>query len=498
MSTTTAEQSLWLHTAPGAVEYPTLSGEHHADIAVIGGGIAGLTTAVLLARRGADVVVLEADRIGAGVSGSNTAKVTALQSTMYSAIERSHDTGVAMSYAGAAAAGVELVAELAEGVDCDLHRAPAVTFAYAAEERATVEAEYGAAERAGLPVDWADRLDLPFTTYGAVRLVGQIVLHPAKYVRGLAEALLAAGGRIFENSRVRDVSVTSPYRLGTAGGTVTAEQVVVATHYPILDRGLFFARLDAQRSYCIAARLSSGAPPEDLAISVDNPSWSLSRFGEYLIVGGQSHPAGERGIDSGRYAALEAFARRHFDVAEITHRWSAQDPKAYDGLPMVGSYLPGASTLWVATGFAKWGLAMGSAAGEILADRITGTGNPYADLFSPHRVTLSSAPTLLQQNAKVARDIVGDRLAPAEASDVDDVPFDSARVLSDGLGKKGVYRDRMGGTHAVSLRCTHLGCLLRFNGAERSWDCSCHGSRFDVDGAVLEGPATRPLPRRDP
>ncbi|MDT7797106.1 MAG: hypothetical protein QOI78_539, partial [Actinomycetota bacterium] len=453
MTTTTDRQSLWLHTVPDAPAYPALSGRHDADVAVVGGGVAGLTTALLLARHGAEVVVLEAGRVGSGASGNNTAKVTALQATRYSTLEREHDPAVAAGYAAAATAGVELVAALAEGIDCDLHRAPATTFAHTAEETATVRAEAGAAERAGLPVEWTERLDLPFPTFGAVRLPDQIVLHPAKYVRGLAEAFVAEGGRIFEHSRVRDVSVTAPYRAHTADGTLRARHVVIATHYPILDRGLFFARLEAQRSYCVAARLSSGTPPEDLAISAGSPAWSLSRHGDHLIVGGQSHPAGERGVDFGRYRALAEFARRHFDVAEITHRWSAQDPQPYDHLPMAGTYLPGAANMWVATGFDKWGLAMGTVAGEVLADRITGLPHPHAELFSPHRVTLSGTPALLQQNFEVVKDLIGDRLLPPDAADPDDIPVDTARVLSDGRGRKGVYRDRDGVTHAVSLRC---------------------------------------------
>ncbi|MCG8915848.1 FAD-dependent oxidoreductase [Actinokineospora sp. PR83] len=494
--TTTAEQSLWLGET--TVEHLPLTGEQQAQVAVIGGGIAGLTTALLLQRRGMDVVVVEAERVGSGVSGNNTAKVTALQSTMYSTIEQRHGALAAAGYAAAATAGVRLVSTLAEGINCDLHRAPAATFAYSQDERAKVEAEMRAADRAGLAVEWTEQLDLPFPIHGAVRLPDQIVLHPAKYVRGLAAAFTAEGGRIHERSRVRSVSVTAPYRVSTADGAVVAEQVVVATHYPMLDRGLFFARLDAERSYCIAARLRSGTPPHDLAISAGSESWSFSRHGEHLIVGGQGHPAGERGVDAGRYTALADFAHRHFDVAEVTHRWSAQDPKPYDNLPMVGSYLPGSARLWVATGFAKWGLAMGSVAGEVLADRITGVDTPHAELFSPHRVSLRSAPTLVQQNLKVAKDIVGDRLTTSDASATAEVPVDEGRVVSDGVGKKGVYRDQAGVVHAVSLRCTHLGCLLRFNGAERSWDCPCHGSRFDVDGAVLEGPAVEPLPRRDP
>ena len=504
--TTTGEQSLWLGDTATMPGHDPLSGARRADVAVIGGGIAGLTTALSLRRRGLDVVVLEAARVSGGVSGNNTAKVTALQSTMYTTITKEHGTATAAKYASAARAGVDLVAELATTIDCELRRAPAATFAYTEDERDTVLREAEAAAAAGLPVEQVDQLDLPFPTYGAVRLPEQVVLHPVKYVRGLAAALVAAGGQVFEHSRVRHVSATAPYSVRTADGEVTADHVVVATHYPILDRGLFFARLEAERSYCVAARLRSGRPPAELAISAGSPAWSIGHHGDLLIVGGQGHQAGDRGVDDSRYAALADFATTHFDVEEITHRWSAQDARAYDQLPMVGSYLPGAGRLWVATGFAKWGLAMGTVAGAVLADRITGEETPHAEVFAPHRVSLRSTPTLVRQNAKVAKDLVGDRFTPADTEDPrgeadaagPHLPVDTARVLPDGRGKKGVYRDRTGKLHAVSLRCTHMGCLVRFNGAERSWDCPCHGSRFDVDGTVLEGPAVDPLPKREP
>ncbi|WP_410651461.1 NAD(P)/FAD-dependent oxidoreductase [Amycolatopsis sp. cmx-4-54] len=351
--TTTTEQSLWLRDDAYPTNSVPLSGRHIADVVVIGGGITGLTTALSLLRRGFDVTLLEADTIGRGVSGNNTAKVTALQSTKYTTLTRTHGAETATAYAAAATAGVELLSTLAEPIDCDLQRAPAATFAYTENERETVRQEADAAAAAGLPVHWTETLDVPFSTFGAVRLPGQVLLHPAKYVRGLAALFLADGGRMFERSRVTSVSTTSPFDVITTEGSVKAEQVVVATHYPILDRGLFFARLDAERSYCVAARLRSGELPEDLAISAGSPAWSLSRHGDHLIVGGQSHSAGDSGVDFSRFTALSDFAHQHFDVAEVTHRWSAQDPKAYDGLPMVGSYFPGTSGLWVGTGFAK-------------------------------------------------------------------------------------------------------------------------------------------------
>jgi glycine/D-amino acid oxidase-like deaminating enzyme/nitrite reductase/ring-hydroxylating ferredoxin subunit len=493
MTTTTERQSLWL-AEPGRT-YPALDGTVTADVAVVGAGITGLTTALQLKRAGLQVAVVEADRVGHGASGNNTAKVSALQATVYSELTAQHGVATATSYAGANLAGVETVAEIVEreGIDCDLRRRPAVTYAIDESERASVAAEFEAAGDAGLDVV-QESPDLPFPVYGGVRLDDQLSVHPVRYLRGLAAAVDGDGSRILEHSRVRKVRGG---RVHTESGTVRAERVVIATHAPLLDRGGYFARLEAVRSYCVAARLRSGSPPEALAINAGDPVWSIASAGDLLIVGGQGHPAGERGVDARRYAALEAFAREHWDVAEIAHRWSAQDLYAYDGLPMIGPYLPGSRNLYVATGYRKWGLATATAAAELLTDTITGKDHPWASVFAPYRLSLRGVPHLARLNTKVAVDLIGDRLRPAEVSDPAAVPRGEARVLRDGLDRAGVYRDEDGVVHAVSLRCTHLGCLLRFNGAETSWDCPCHGSRFDVDGGVLEGPAVKPLPRKD-
>ncbi len=499
LDTTSAAESLWLDTAP-PTDYPALAREIEVDVAIIGGGIAGLTVALLLKRDGARVAVLEAGRVATGVTGCTTAKVSALQATMYSTISERHGADAAAVYGEASLAGVERVAAIVgeEGIACDLQRRPAFTYAADESEREAVEQELEAAGRAGLRAEAVDGPDLPYATHGAVRLKQQLQLQPVRYVQALAAAVDGSGSHVLENSRVLTVQERPPVRAVTAGGTVRAEHIVVATHYPILDRGMYFSRLKVQRSYCIAARLVGGTPPQGMSISAGSQSRSIRSFAEWLIVGGEGHPSGSGKAKPERFERLAAFAREHWDVATVGHRWSAQDPVPYDHLPMIGPYRPRSSRLWVSTGFMKWGLSTATFGAAILADRIAGRPNAWAETFSPNRLSLRSAHEVMQLGAKFSADLVGDRVRPPQALFTDSIPAGEARVVADGLGKKGVFRDDSGQLHAVSLRCTHLGCLLRFNAAERSWDCPCHGSRFSVDGTVLEGPAVHPLDRRDP
>ena len=495
--TTSATESLWLDGADPPPRTPALHGQH-VDVAVIGAGITGATTALLLAREGVTVALIEAVRAGHGVTGTTTAKVSALQATVLSTIRSRRGQDAATVYAAASWAGVERVAELAgeEQIDCELSRAPAITYALAEDELDAVEQEADTAAAAGLPVERVARFDVPYQTPGAVRLEDQIQFHPVRYVRGLVDAVERHGALVREGARVQKVSAGSPCTLTTTDGEITADRVIDAAHYPLLDRGMYFARLEAMRSYCIGARIN-GPLPASMAISAGSNSRSIRAHGNVLIVGGEGHRAGARDASPERFAKLEEFAREHWDVQAVTHRWSAQDPVPYDHLPVIGAYLPRSDRLYVASGFMKWGLSGGTMAAIVLCDLLMGRENPWASTFDPNRVTVTGLPKLAQMNTTVGVDIVGDRLRLAQTGDSDEIPAGEARVVRDGVGKTGVFRDESGALHAVSLRCTHLGCLLRFNSAERSWDCPCHGSRFDVDGEVLEGPASRPLERKD-
>jgi glycine/D-amino acid oxidase-like deaminating enzyme/nitrite reductase/ring-hydroxylating ferredoxin subunit len=512
----TTSESYWMATAPGAA-FPPLGGNADVDVAVVGGGIAGLCTAWELTRAGRSVALLEADRIAAGVTGYTTAKLTALHGLIYARLRSSLGAETAGVYARCQQDAVDHVAQTARalGIDCDLEQVPAYTYVESADRVDEVHAEVDAAREAGLPASFVTETGLPFEVAGAIRLDGQAQFHPRRYLLGLAEDLTRRGGRIYERTRVVSLDEGEPCRLRTEGGaTVTAGNVVVATGYPVFDRALLFARLKPRREVVVAAVLDAAQDPGGMYLSPEEHTRSV-RTAPYrdglrpgpeapratarrlLIVTGETFRPGAAAV-SERISRLADWAVQKFGSAEFAYRWAAQDNDTADGVPYVGRLHPGAQHTWVATGFGGWGMSNGVAAGRLLAALIDGDEPPEAKVFDPRRLhPVVETPAVVTGGLAVAKHYVGDRLRSSHVDSVDDIAPDSGAVVRVAGERCAVYRDPGGGLQAVSATCTHMGCIVHFNDAERSWDCPCHGSRFGVDGAVLNGPAVDALEPRE-
>jgi len=473
-------------------------------VAVIGGGITGLTTALLLQRAGCTVAVVEGRRVATGATGFTTAKVSALHGLTYADLIAHHGEDRARVYADANQAAVERIASFVDElhIDCDFERQAAFTYTRQEEHQGQISAEVDAAGRLGLPARYVEDSDLPFPIRAAIRLDNQAQFHPRRYCLSLAQAI-APPSMILETTRALGIDEDSDHAIvHTDRGDLVADQVVIATLLPFLDRSGFFAKAHPTRSYATAIRVRGGVPA-GMHLSVESPIRSIRSLvlGDErgLIVGGGGHRTGEADDTGAFYADLETWARRTFDVVSVEHRWSAQDYVTVDSIPYVGRS-PRTRRVFVATGFKKWGMTNGTAAAMILADLLAGKDNPWAATFDSSRIgDARTIGQLVKENTPVARHFVGDRVSDlTTTSTLGDLEPGTGGVVKLGGKTVGAYRDHDGAVSAVSLKCTHLGCHLRWNPAETTWDCPCHGSRFDVGGAVIDGPAVEPLPRVEP
>ena len=471
-------------------DFPGLRGDLEVDVAVIGGGIVGTVAALLLKDRGRTVAIVEAGRVGHGVTGRSTAKVTAQHSLFLQRIERDHGEDAARAYAEANRAGVALIGELVSrhGLSCDFEPADSVVYATTADGAEALERERDAAARAGLPMELAADAGLPFATRGALTLAGQAQFQPAEFVAQLAATIPGDGSSVFENSRATDWSETW---FKTAAGSIRARHVILATHLPLGQVGQFYAHTHPHMHAVMAVPVEPGRAPAGMYISADEPKRSLRRHrsatGEtVLILTGPRFKHGDAAAEQDGFAQLEAFAAEHFGWAGGGWRWSNEDYTPRDGLPYVGWAGGTGKSLLVATGFDAWGLSNGAAAASILADLCEGRDNIWAECFDASRHSRAGLGKLAVDGAKVAADLVGGHLrapprglAGASEGDIVDIAGRTA----------GAYLGPSGGLCAVSAICTHMGCRVGWNPVDRTWDCSCHGSRFAADGRVLHGPA---------
>jgi glycine/D-amino acid oxidase-like deaminating enzyme/nitrite reductase/ring-hydroxylating ferredoxin subunit len=493
-------RAYWADTAEGP-PYDSLDTDLRVDDAVVGAGIAGLTTALELTETGREVAVIERDRVGEGVTGRSSAKVTSQHGLRYADLVDEFDRETARGYAEANEAAIDYVERRTDEADVDVgfHRLPGYVYTEESGKRQRVEAEAETAERLGLPATFVDSVPLSDDAVAAVRFDDQGEFDPRAYLVALADAVVDAGGRVFEGTRATDLDAGSPHTVATSGGRVVADSVVVASHFPVFDHGGDCARQTPKHSCVIAAQVAD--PPTGAHYYRSSEPYFSVRTADraggdpLVLVGGQNHQTGEGNAED-RYRRLEVQVRDHFEVESIEYRWSTQDYTPVDTLPYVGEMGPVSDGVYVATGFDGWGMTNGTAAGRIIADLIRGEPNPHADVYDPARFTASAASDLVEENADVAASLVGDWLTKPQAEEVRELGRDEATVLREGSDVRGVYRDPDGDLHAVSAVCPHMGCLVEWNGGDRTWDCPCHGSRFDPDGCAIDGPAVEDLPSK--
>jgi glycine/D-amino acid oxidase-like deaminating enzyme/nitrite reductase/ring-hydroxylating ferredoxin subunit len=489
-------ESLWLAGREPVPGEPFVPGRT-CDVAVVGAGLTGLVTAVLLARAGREVTVIEAREVGAVTTGHTTAKISLLQGTTYSRMLKHTSEHVARAYVEANRDGQTWLLDYCAERGVAVQRRDAVTYALSLRGRSAVQQEYEAAARIGLDVEQVEPDELPFTTRAAIRLAHQAQFDPMDALAALAADLRTLGGRLHIGVRVQGVRVGEPCQLHTSQGDFLARQIVLATGTPILDRGLYFAKLIALRSYAAAFRVAGTLIPEGMYLSADSATRSLrstSRGGEeLLLVGGNGHVVGRAVSPKSRLRELEVWTTRNFAGAELIHRWSAQDYSSASLVPFAGKLPRGGGAVWVATGYNKWGMTNAVAAGLRISGEMLGDPPGWAKVIG-HRVTRPrDLLTGAQANASVGVAATLGWTAAMMAPSTTRPPAEGeAAVVRRGAHPVGV--STVGGsTCAVSLVCPHLKGVLRWNDAELSWDCPLHGSRFTATGTLLEGPATSDL-----
>jgi glycine/D-amino acid oxidase-like deaminating enzyme/nitrite reductase/ring-hydroxylating ferredoxin subunit len=498
--------SLWAGTTdvPGR---PSLAGDLATDVCIVGAGIAGMTTAYLLAREGREVVVLDDGPIGGGETGRTTAHLASALDDRFYRLEHLHGESGARLAAESHSAAIDRIEAIAAGerIACDFLRLDGYLFVAPGESADELEREAEAARRAGLEVQRVDRAPIDsFDTGPALRFARQAQFHPLKYVAGLAKSVLASGGQIYSGVHVEEFEGGGHAHVKTATGRkVTAKAIVVATNTPVNDRLVIHTKQAAYRSYVVGLEVPAGRVTRALYWDTAEPYHyvRLHSLGEgrpdVLIVGGEDHRTGQADDTEQRWTRLEKWTRERFPKAQaVSHRWSGQVLEPADGLAYIGRNPMDKDNVLIATGDSGHGMTHGTIAGILLTDILQGRENPWADLYEPGRTNLRAAKDYVSELAK-SNAPFGKWVTPGEVASPGEIAPGEGGIMRRGLHKVAVYRDPMGVFVELSATCTHLGCIVEWNTSEKSWDCPCHGSRFAPDGHVLNGPAKKPLPRAE-
>jgi len=479
--------SLWTDTV-SIPERESLRGDIKTEAVVIGGGLAGILTARLLEESGVKAVVLEGARIGSGQTKNTTAKITSQHGLVYDKLAAQFGMEAAGQYANANEKAIREYGRIIKeyGIGCHFTEAGAYLYSGSPEMAEKLIREAETAKVLGIAAEFTTKTELPFPVEGAVCFRGQAHFHPLEFLRGVAEGLA-----IYENS---PALFAEEGRVLTERGTVTAKHVVFACHYPFINvPGYYFMRMYQERSYVLALDTENSAGgvsflPEGMYYGVDQDGLSFRSADGLLLLGGEEHRTGEN-REGGRYGRLMERAKRLWPACEERFRWSAQDCMTLDGIPYIGRFSPKTPDWYVATGFQKWGMTSAMVSAMLIRDDIVGKENPDASVFSPERFTpAASAKKFVSGGLHAVRDLSREIFALPRAA-AEELPCGHGGVVEYEGKKAGVYKEEDGTLHVVSVRCPHMGCQLEWNPDEKSWDCPCHGSRFDYGGKRIDNPA---------
>ncbi len=489
-------KSLWTGTTP-QTDFKPLEQDIDTDVLIIGGGITGITAALLLQEQGKKVTIIEQNRLVQDVTGNTTAKLTSQHGFIYHGLAINYGIQVAQAYGQSNQQAIGQIASIIEKykIDCDFKYADAYAYTEDPNRLELVKTEADIAKEIELPASFVTETPLPFEVKGAVRFTDQAQFHPRKYLLALAK-IIAKNGQIFEQTRALKIRGGKKVSVITDQGKIRANHVILATHFPFFDKGFFYARLYPHQAYATALKIKEEIP-EGMYYSQDGNHHSIrshfSKEGNFLIVSGGHHHSGQGGNTLNYYRDVLGYATKRFNIASVDYYWSTQDYSSIDGIPFIGKS-PFSKNIYLATGFGGWGMTNATLAAKLITEQILKQPNPLTYLYKPSRYNIDSSKGILKENTEVMKQYFKGIFAKY-GSNPKYVEDEKGRVLRLRTKRTAVYKDGAI-VKTVSAICPHMGCTLNWNNAEKTWDCPCHGSRFDVDGKEMHGPAVWDLHKR--
>ncbi|MBO3375576.1 FAD-dependent oxidoreductase [Clostridium perfringens] len=453
------------------------------DVLVIGAGIAGILTAYMLKQKGREVVVIDAAEIASGNTKNTTAKITSQHDLIYSKLIAEFGEEKARQYAKANELAIKKYKEIIEDkrIECDFEEKPA--YVYSLNEVDVLKEEAKVAKNLGIDAEFVQEANLHFKIKGAVKFNNQAQFNPLKFLKGISNELV-----IYENTRALEIKENL---VVTSGGNITANNIVLATHYPIMNApGYYFMKMHQERSYVLA--LENTSEIDGMYIDINKEGYSFRTYNNLLLLGGISHRTGEN-EEGGSYDELRKVAKKLYPKAKEKYYWSAQDCMTIDGIPYIGRYSSETPNIYVATGFNKWGMTSSMVSAMIISDMISEKENDFSEIFSPRRFDLSlSINNIANDLIETAKNFIAQKVY-IPSSEIEHIKNGHGGIIEYNGEKVGVYKNKEGKEFFVSTKCTHLGCQLSWNADELTWDCPCHGSRFDYKGRLIGSPATKDL-----